>query len=466
MSEEKIVLVEVRLPDFGRSKSCPEIPADIYRRRWDWVLERMACDQLDILAVFADREHFANIAYLTGFDPRFEESLLLVDKSGKMKLLVGNECYGYLPDPALGIDSELFQEFSLMGQPRRNSRPLRKILSEFGIGKGVRVGCVGWKSYESWLIEGGFMASDLPAYLVDLLRDLVGRRELVANATYIFMAAENGLRLVNEPEQIAAFEYASTIVSDGLLSLLRSIRPGAREDELERNFDSCGLALSCHRMVSFGGKARRGLSSASANRARLGDAFTAAFGVAGGLSCRAGVVAHGPDDLPAETAGFFPRFAANYFDVACAWYEALKVGASAGEVYSCAERARNTDLYDFAVNPGHYIHLDEWVHSPFYQGSLVTLRSGMALQMDIIPVSNGPFCYVNAEDGVVLADEKLRGELKLRYPEMSGRIEERRRFMAGQLGIRLDESVLPLSNIAGWLPPYALDLSKAMARRR
>ncbi len=28
--------------------------------------------------VYADREHFANLAYLTGFDPRFEESLLIV----------------------------------------------------------------------------------------------------------------------------------------------------------------------------------------------------------------------------------------------------------------------------------------------------------------------------------------------------------------------------------------------------
>jgi hypothetical protein len=29
------------------------------------------------------------------------------------------------------------------------------------------------------------------------------------------------------------------------------------------------------------------------------------------------------------------------------------------------------------------------------------------------------------------------------------------------LGIKLDDSVLPLSNIAGWLPPWALDLDNA-----
>ena len=30
---------------------------------------------LDQLVVYADREHSANLSYLTGFDPRFEEAL-------------------------------------------------------------------------------------------------------------------------------------------------------------------------------------------------------------------------------------------------------------------------------------------------------------------------------------------------------------------------------------------------------
>ena len=46
---------------------------------------------------------------------------------------------------------------------------------------------------------------------------------------------------------------------------------------------------------------------------------------------------------------------------------------------------------------------------------------------------------------------------------MWARIEHRRRFMHEALNIRLDESVLPLSNLAGWLPPYALALDRALA---
>jgi hypothetical protein len=89
----------------------------------------------------------------------------------------------------------------------------------------------------------------------------------------------------------------------------------------------------------------------------------------------------------------------------------------------------------------------------------------MALQMDIIPVSLGPFCYVNAEDGVVLADARLRAQLVQGFPDVWKRAQARRRFMQGALGIRLDDSVLPLSNTAGWLPPWALDLKTAFTRK-
>ena len=44
------------------------------------------------------------------------------------------------------------------------------------------------------------------------------------------------------------------------------------------------------------------------------------------------------------------------------------------------------------------------------------------------------------------------------------RIRRRRAFMADALGIRLDESVLPLGNLPAWLPPFALDLEKVFTQ--
>ncbi|MDP6041217.1 MAG: hypothetical protein QGG64_21895, partial [Candidatus Latescibacteria bacterium] len=256
----------------------------------------------------------------------------------------------------------------------------------------------------------------------------------------------------------------ATRTSEGVLSVLRQIEIGAVEYELEAQLKGDGLPLSCHRMVGFGEKAKRGLASPSASRAQLGDTFTIGFGLWGALSCRAGVVASGLQDLNGDLADFYPRFVENDFDVVAAWYEGVKLGAIGGDVWESVETLRDSECYEFAVNPGHNIHYDEWVHSPFIKGGELPLLSGMALQMDIIPVSAGPFCYSNAEDGVVIADESLCAELADRYPECWQRIEARRGFMQDRLGIQLDESVLPLSNTPGWLPPCALDLSRAMAR--
>ena len=442
----------------------PPLGATLYRARLDALRARARERQLDVLVVWGDREHLANLSYFTGFDPRFEEALLIVDTTGKRapRLLVGNECLGYAPDPQIGLQVELWQELSLMGQPRERSRTLRDILVDEGVGVGSRVGCIGWKTYIPALIgDGSTSPIDIPAFVVDLVRSLVGGGE-VSNATGLLMDVDGGLRTTNEPEQIRWFEYAACVSSTGMMTLLQHVRPGVREDELERHLDSRGLTLSCHRMVGFGDKARRGLASASANEANVGDALTTAFGVAGALTCRAGAVASGPRELPDDVREFAMRMFANYFQVVRAWYAALRLGATGGEVFAAAESVRDASLFEFALNPGHYLHLDEWVNSPFAVGSTVPLRSGMAIQADIIPVSKGPFCYVNLEDGVVLADATLRETLRQLDPALMQRVARRRAYMIGVLGYELDECVLPLGNTSGWLAPFVTDLSQAL----
>jgi len=462
-----VEIVPLELPDFGGlDEPLPPIPLSEYERRLGALVGRMEEAHLDFLVVYADREHFANLAFLTGFDPRFEEALLLLDTMGRRRLLVGNECLGYLPDAGLNCETVLFQEFSLLGQPRNDSHSLRAIFADFGIAQGASVGCAGWKYFEGPLVDNPGSAIETPAYIVDLLRNLVGDPERIRNAGEIFMNPVDGLRVINSAKQIAQFEFASIRTSESVLSVVRSVREGVAEYELERQLICSGLPLSCHAMISFGEKVKRGLSSPSEKRARLGDAFTVGFGLRGALTCRAGAIARGPDDLPTELREFYPRLASNYFEVVVCWYEALKIGAWGHDVWQRVDTARNDAAYQLAVNPGHYLHLDEWVHSPFSRGSNVLLRSGMALQMDIIPVSRGPFCYINAEDGVVLADETLRAELRSCYPACWRRIEMRRNFMQEVVGIRLHEDVLPLSNTPGWLAPYVLEHGRAFVISR
>ena len=91
---------------------------------------------------------------------------------------------------------------------------------------------------------------------------------------------------------------------------------------------------------------------------------------------------------------FYEAYWKGYFKTVVTWYEHIGIGVSAGEVVESVEKARDKSVFDFAVNTGHTLHLDEWVNSPFYKGSTIKLYSGMALQMDIIPVSKKEFVCV------------------------------------------------------------------------
>ncbi len=102
---------------------------------------------------------------------------------------------------------------------------------------------------------------------------------------------------------------------------------------------------------------------------------------------------------------------------------------------------------------------------PVYAGSDVVLTSGMALQLDIIPATGTAYHTSNIEDGVALADQALRAELAARHPGLGQRVAQRRAFMADALGIRLKPEVLPLSNLAGYLPPLWLAPHLAMRRK-
>ena len=91
----------------------------------------------DRLVVYADREHSANLSFLTGFDPRFEEALLVIGPDDPPAILVGQRVPRARPAPRRSrCAAHLFQDFSLPMQPRDRSLPLAEILAEEGIGRG------------------------------------------------------------------------------------------------------------------------------------------------------------------------------------------------------------------------------------------------------------------------------------------------------------------------------------------
>ncbi len=462
----EVALREVDLPDFGEPTVEPSIPAAIYQARIQRALERARERGCDHLLVYGDREHSANIAFVTGFEPRFEEAMLLLAPGRKPALVVGNEGWGYVGISPLDLEKVLFQSFSLLSQPRSDSPSAQSLFRARGIQSGSRVGVVGWKYFIDGEVERPETTLEIPSYLADALREMTGAPERVTNEAAIFMNAEDGLRVLNEAEQLAWFEYAATHTSAAVRRVLFGLAPGMTEHEVVRLMKLNGIPLSCHLMLSSGPRARMGLPSPSSRRIEEGDPFTTAYGVWGALNCRAGFVVRDESGLPEPIRDYVAKLVAPYFSAIVDWYRTIGIGVTGGELYEVIHRRLGDPFFGVKLNPGHQIHLDEWVNSPIFAGSKIELRSGMAFQVDVIPATGTDYFTTNIEDGIAIADEPLRRELQLKFPEAWGRIEARRRFMKDVLGIELKPEVLPFSNIPAYLPPFLLSPKRVMTVAR
>lgn len=449
-------LATIELADFGSPDAVPELPVHLYPKRLQRLRERASDRGYDHVVVYADREHSANLSYLSGFDPRFEEALLIVGAENEPLILAGNECAAMAGSAPLPMRVELFQDFSLPGQPRDHSRPIAAILEDEGIIDGTRVGVVGWKTFSEP------RRFDVPSYIVDDLRATAGSDSL-ENATDLLIDAGDGLRVINEIEQLAYFEYAACQTSNGVRNLLFGLEPGMTEQEAVRLLQWNGAPLSCHLMLTAGDRARIGLLSPGDRHIERGDPLTVAFGIWGALNCRAGFVTTGSEGLPSSISDYVDRLVRPYFETVAEWYRALHIGQTGGVLQEIVDRRLGDPFFGIFLNPGHQIHYDEWVNTPVGPESAVELRSGMAMQVDIIPATGTPYFTTNIEDGIALADQTLRDEFVAGYPEAWDRIQARRFFMKDKLGIELHPDVLPLSNIPAYLPPFLLAPDRVMS---
>jgi len=84
-----IVLSGIEPQRLSSSMEEPKIPRETYGSRLESVLGMMKEKGLDALAVYGDREHFGNLAYACGYDPRFEEALLIFPSQGQPAIMVG-----------------------------------------------------------------------------------------------------------------------------------------------------------------------------------------------------------------------------------------------------------------------------------------------------------------------------------------------------------------------------------------
>ena len=461
----KARLKQIALPEFGMPVELPELDADIYRSRLDRLRRRISDAGLGSLVICADREHCANMAWLTGFDPRFEEAVLVLPANGEPVIFAGLENQGVAAASPLKPQTVLYPPMGLMGQDRSKTPVLEDALRNAGLETGQTIGVAGWKYFGPLEMPDGETWLEIPSYLADTIRRIAGSGGRVVNAGALFMDPGTGLRSRLEIEELARFEFAACHTSEAVKRVVRGTRPGMREFDAASLMQPNGLPLSCHAMFSSGERAWFGLPSPTSKIIERGEAVTTAYGVQGALNCRNGWLAESADDLPENVRDYVEKLAAPYFEAVAAWLENVAIGVTGATLFDTVMNRIGDPFFGVTLNPGHLIHLDEWMHSPVSRNSDTRLGSHMAFQVDIIPATGSPWFTANMEDGIALLDERGRAEFAERWPQARERIQARRSFMQEELGIALHEEVMPFSNLASHLAPFWLSPDLAFTLR-
>lgn len=445
-------LTRLDWPDFGT----PAVPAaptlGDYLARLAALRAAAARRDLDALVVYGDREHFANIHWATGFDPRFEEAVLVLT-ANKATLLLGNECLPYADvSPlvtGLQVDTMLVPSLSLVSQPRMGAR-IPDALAAL-IPSGARVGAAGWKYFGADEFDAPQKALDLPAYLADPLRAIAGH---VENATDLLMHPVHGLRARVDVAEIARLEFANHMAAKAVQRIAFALRDGATDFEIFAAAHVGGLPLGCH--PTFASGTTPGMSGPTGQTLRRGTPVSFNICHWGSNICRAGWLAATPDDLPANARDYLEAFAYPYVRAMSLWCSLMTPGTAGGAVWDAIMQALPADTFGITLNPGHLIAMDEWMSSPIVEGSDMPLASGMAMQMDVIP-GHAAYGSTRMEDGYVIADAALRAEIAATRPDLWTRMTARQRFMRDTIGMDVPDELLPLADTCGIVAPFLLD---------
>lgn len=456
---KQVRYAETVLPKIHRDLVPVDLSDETMKERFQKVLRKMHEKDLDVLIIYADREHGSNFGYLTGFSPRFEEALLILHSDGTAYAMLGNEMLRMAQYSRIVVKAVHVPHFSLPDQPMETEKSFCSLLLETGLKTGLRTGMVGWKLLRDKFDEE--QKFDVPHFIVDAVMRIVGADEVV-NATGLFIDPEDGVRITVNANEIAFYEYGSSLASVGMSELLENLEVGKTELELAGYLENAGQPNSVQTICATGERFTGAVVSPRNKKTALGDRFSATVGYRGGLTNRSGYLATAECDLPDDEKNYLQKVVFPYFSAAVSWYTTVGVGVCGSEVYRLIEEVIPRQQFGWSLNPGHYTADEEWVSSPFTKDSKAVLRSGMLLQMDIILKVEG-YGGCNAEDGIAIMDKNLQNEVKTKYPEVWGRFVERKSYMKNVLGISMKDEVFPMSDLAGYVRPLLLDRKKAMS---
>lgn len=428
------------------------------QERKEKVLERMRAEGFDAIIIYADKEHGSNFEYLTGFIPRFEEGLLLLEKSGAATVILGNENLKMAKYSRIPVNLKHCPHFSLPNQPMNHGKALEVLFEEAGLETMNKIGLVGWKMFTSAHADNR-KYFDLPYFIVEAVKSSVPATAVLENAAHIFIRGD-GARATNNENEIAHYEYGANLASNCILDAMNAVEPGVRETELGGYLTAEGQYNTVVTIAATGARFEKANLYPTYKKVERGFPLSITTGFKGGLSSRTGFVISEEGELPDGQKDYLDRVAKPYFSAIATWLENIAVNMPGGELYDLIESVLPKAKYGWHLNPGHLGADEEWMSSPVYLHSAETLKSGMILQIDIIPFVPG-YTGTGAEECIALADEPLRERIKQAYPALWERITARRHYITNVLNIALSKDVLPLSNTVAYLRPFFLAKDKS-----
>lgn len=424
------------------------------------VLKGMENEGFDTLIIYADKEHGGNFEYLTGFIPRFEEGLLLLDKSGDCTVILGNENLKLARFSRVPVSLMHSPFFSLPNQPMDNEAPLETIFKNASLNARKKVGLAGWKMFTP-AAGNGRDYIDLPYFIVDAIKNALSEEAVLENAVHLFIGGHSGARATCNANEIAHYEYGANLASNCILDALNAIEPGIKEVELGTLLAAEGQYNTVVTIAATGSRFDKANIYPTYRKVLQGDPLSLTTGFKGGLSSRTGFVISEESELPESQKDYLERMAKPYFAAVAGWLEKIKIGMPGGALYDLIEQIFPKERYGWHLNPGHLVSDEEWMSSPIFHGSSEQLKSGMIMQIDIIPSVPG-YTGVSAEECIALADTQLQQAIREAYPAMWKRIETRRKYLREELRINLSDDVIPLSNSVAYLRPFYLKKDYAL----
>ncbi|MDT2598133.1 M24 family metallopeptidase [Enterococcus hulanensis] len=425
------------------------------------LLKKMQADNFDAVVIYADLEHGGNFEYFTGFVPRFEEALLVIHQSGEAYLVLGNENLNKVPFARIAATAVHLPHFSLPNQPMETTLSVSAILKQTKLEQAASIGLIGWMNFTSQHDDNAALY-DLPYFLVDGLKQAAPEASF-KNAAYL-MIGENGLRTTNNANEIAHYEFGAMLAGNCILNAMDQLAVGKSEMEIGAYLNDFGQTPSVVTIMATGARFEKANLYPTGKKIQLGDRISMTSGYKGGLQSRGGYAVHTSEELPEAEQDYLERVAKPYFNAVKTWFETIAIDMPGAELYNKIEEVLPKEQYGWHLNPGHLCADEEWLASPIYPDSSEKIKSGMLFQFDIISSVPG-YSGASCEGGVVLADEQLRAVIQNEYPEMWSRMQARRSYLIEEIGIKLSEEVLPMSNAAAYYRPFFLNKESALSAK-